>query len=184
MSEWLAFSAKSAIFSCIIGRTSHILIRWCWCPLCIAPPCLVRDTSPFDDFLFDSLEPWDVRAFSIRKTADLPLQLWVGTFPRFVAIRFLFSIWNPYINHFTNNFSIHSQPSYPQKVVLHSITARFSLRPSHFAISLSLFKQGSNPWSNIFKVSIMLTITPPVWFILHVYKYRWTISMIRLLSSQ
>ena len=50
----------------------------------------------------------------------------------------LFSIRNPYINCFTNHFSIQSLPSYPQKVVLHSITARFSLRPSHFAISLSL----------------------------------------------
>ena len=41
---------------------------------------------PSDGFLFDLLEPWDVRALSIRKTADLPLQLWVGTFSRFVAI--------------------------------------------------------------------------------------------------
>jgi hypothetical protein len=41
-------------------------------------------------FLFDLLEPWDVTALSIRKTADLPLQLWVGTFPRFVAIGFYF----------------------------------------------------------------------------------------------
>jgi hypothetical protein len=41
---------------------------------------------PSDGFLFDLLEPWDVRALSIRKTADLPLQLRVGTFPRFVAI--------------------------------------------------------------------------------------------------
>jgi hypothetical protein len=40
--------------------------------------------------LFDLLEPWDVRALSIRKTADLPLQLWIGTFPRFVAIGFYF----------------------------------------------------------------------------------------------
>jgi hypothetical protein len=40
--------------------------------------------------LFDLLEPWDVRALSIRKTADLPLQLWVGIFPRFVAIGFYF----------------------------------------------------------------------------------------------
>ena len=39
---------------------------------------------------FDLLEPWDVRELYIRKTADLPLQLWVGTFPRFVAIRFYF----------------------------------------------------------------------------------------------
>jgi hypothetical protein len=36
------------------------------------------------------LEPWDVRALSIRKTTDLPLQLWVGTFPCFVAIKFYF----------------------------------------------------------------------------------------------
>jgi hypothetical protein len=40
--------------------------------------------------LFDMLEPWDVRVLSIRKTADLPLQIRVGTFPRFVAIRFYF----------------------------------------------------------------------------------------------
>ena len=49
----------------------------------------------------------------------------------------LFSIRNPYINRFTNHFSIHSQPSCPQKVVLHSITARFCLGPYYFAIWLS-----------------------------------------------
>ena len=49
---------------------------------------------PSDGFLFNLLEPWDVRALSIRKIADLPLQLWVGTFPRFVAIGILFSIRN------------------------------------------------------------------------------------------
>jgi hypothetical protein len=32
----------------------------------------------------DLLDPWDVRELYIRKTADLPLQLWVGTFPRFI----------------------------------------------------------------------------------------------------
>ena len=47
----------------------------------------------------------------------------------------LFSTRNPYINCFTNNFSIHSYPSYPQKVALHSITARFTLRPYDFVIS-------------------------------------------------
>jgi hypothetical protein len=36
------------------------------------------------------LEPWDVRELYIRKTADLLLQLWVSTFPRFVAIGFYF----------------------------------------------------------------------------------------------
>ena len=60
----------------------------------------------------------------------------------FLGYRILFSIRNPYINRFTNHFSIHSQPSYPQKVVLHSITTRFCLRPYHFAIWLS--------FSNIF----------------------------------
>ena len=45
---------------------------------------------PSDCFLFDLLEPCDVRAIPIRKTADLPLQLRFGTFPRFVAIGFYF----------------------------------------------------------------------------------------------
>jgi hypothetical protein len=57
----------------------------------------------------------------------------------FCGYQILFSIRNPYINRFTNHFSIHSQPSYHQKVVLHSITARFCLRPYHFAIWHSLF---------------------------------------------
>jgi hypothetical protein len=48
----------------------------------------------------------------------------------FRGYRIVFSIRNPYINRFTNHFSIHSLPSYHQKVVLHSITARFCLRPS------------------------------------------------------
>ena len=46
----------------------------------------------------------------------------------FCGYRILFSIRNPYINRFTNHFSIRSWPSDPQKVVLHSITARFCLR--------------------------------------------------------
>ena len=45
---------------------------------------------PSDCFLFDMLEPWDVRALSVRKTADLPLESRVGTIPRFVAIGFYF----------------------------------------------------------------------------------------------
>ena len=51
----------------------------------------------------------------------------------FRSYQILFSIRNPYINRFTNHFSIHLQPSCPQKVVLHSITAQFCLRPYHFA---------------------------------------------------
>ena len=54
----------------------------------------------------------------------------------FRGYQILFSIRNPYINRFTNHFSIHSQPSYPQKVVLHPSTARFSHRPYHFAMSV------------------------------------------------
>jgi hypothetical protein len=46
----------------------------------------------------------------------------------FRGYRILFSIRNSYINRFTDHFSIHSYPSYPQKAVLHSITARFCLR--------------------------------------------------------
>ena len=53
----------------------------------------------------------------------------------FRGYRILFSIRNPYINCFTNNFSIHSYPCYPQKVALHSITARFTLRPYDFVIT-------------------------------------------------
>ena len=52
----------------------------------LSPRFLCRPTA----FFFDLLEPWDVRALSIRKTADLPLQVWVGTFPRFMAIGFYF----------------------------------------------------------------------------------------------
>jgi hypothetical protein len=69
-----------------------------------SPRFLCRPTA----FCSTLLEPWDVRVLSIRKTADLPLQLLVGTFPCFVAIGFLFFIRNPYINRFTNHFSIHS----------------------------------------------------------------------------
>ena len=54
----------------------------------------------------------------------------------FCGYRILFSFRNPYINRFINYFSIHSLPSYPQKVVLHSITARFCLRSYYSAIWL------------------------------------------------
>ena len=52
----------------------------------ISPRFLCRPTV----FCSTCWKPCDVRALSIRKTADLPLQLWVGTFPRFVAIGFYF----------------------------------------------------------------------------------------------
>jgi hypothetical protein len=43
-------------------------------------------------FSLDLLEPWDVRELYIRKTADLPMQLCLGTFPHFVAIGFYYTI--------------------------------------------------------------------------------------------
>jgi hypothetical protein len=51
---------------------------------------LVRDSSVVRRHYIFLLEPWDVRELCIRKTADLPLRLLVGSFPRFVAIRFYF----------------------------------------------------------------------------------------------
>ena len=51
---------------------------------------LVGDSSAIRRLFVRLAGVWDVRALSIRKTADLPLQLWVNTFPRFVAIRFYF----------------------------------------------------------------------------------------------
>ena len=51
---------------------------------------LVRDSSAVRRLFVQLAGVWDVRALSIRKTADLPLQLRVGTFPRFAAIGFYF----------------------------------------------------------------------------------------------
>ena len=51
---------------------------------------LVRDSSVVRRRYILLLEPSNVRAQYIRKTADLLLQLWVSTFPRFVAIGFYF----------------------------------------------------------------------------------------------
>ena len=73
----------------------------------------------------------------------------------FRGYQILFSIWNPYINRFTNHFYIHSQPSYPQKVVLHSITARFCLRSYHFTIWLSF--SNLQAWSH--NTNWMMTAT-------------------------
>jgi hypothetical protein len=51
---------------------------------------LVRDSSVVRRHYISLLEPSNVRVQYIRKTADLLHQLWVGTFPRFVAIGFYF----------------------------------------------------------------------------------------------
>ena len=56
----------------------------------LAMPFLVRDSSAVRRHYISLLELWNVRELYIRKTVDLPLRLWVGTFPRFVAIRFYF----------------------------------------------------------------------------------------------
>jgi hypothetical protein len=48
------------------------------------------------------------KEYSGFAAATLRRHISIGTFPHFVAIRFLFSIPNPYINRFTNHFSIHS----------------------------------------------------------------------------
>jgi hypothetical protein len=57
-----------------------------WTYLTMASPRFLCRLTAFMDLLL----PWDVRELYIRKTADLLLQLLVGTFPRFVAIRFYF----------------------------------------------------------------------------------------------
>jgi len=51
---------------------------------------VVRDSSAVRRHFLLLLELWDVRELYIRKTVDLPLQLLVSTFPRFVAIGFYF----------------------------------------------------------------------------------------------
>jgi hypothetical protein len=114
VSVWLLFDAKWAIMS----KTSSILMRWWRFPLCTRPmrfigfynarllkqQCTLTHYSDYKPTslcpstrflcrptaLYMFLEPLDVRAQCIRITADLLLQLWVGTFLRFVAIGFYF----------------------------------------------------------------------------------------------
>ena len=95
----------------------------------VSPRFLCRLTA-----LIKLLQPFNVRACYIRKPSNLPHQPQDRHISTFRGYRILFSIRNPYINRFTNHFSIHSKPSYPQKVVLHSITARFCLRSYYSAI--------------------------------------------------
>jgi hypothetical protein len=51
---------------------------------------IVRESSVVRRHYLFLLQPLDIRELYIRKTADLPLRLLVGTFPRFVAIGFYF----------------------------------------------------------------------------------------------
>jgi hypothetical protein len=79
-------------------KTYAVDLRWLLCEqvVCLiiekkgAYWSLVRDSSVVRRHYILLLEPSNVRAQYIRKTADLLLQLWVSTFPRFVAIRFYF----------------------------------------------------------------------------------------------
>jgi hypothetical protein len=83
---------RKEIWSCFIVIL-HITIKMRSSMMSMTPitMTLVRDSSAFQRLFFsDLLEPWDVRELYIRKTADLPLQLCVDTFPRFVAIGFYF----------------------------------------------------------------------------------------------
>ena len=82
--HWLAF------FAC--SRNKQFLERGEWSfifKLKISFK-LVRDSSVVRRHYIFLLEPLDVRELYIRKTADLPLRLLIGTFPRFVAIGFYF----------------------------------------------------------------------------------------------
>ena len=69
---------------------------------------LVRDSSAVRWHYYFLLEPWDVRELYIRKTARLASPTLGRHISTFRGYRILFSIRNPYINRFTNHFSIHS----------------------------------------------------------------------------
>ena len=69
---------------------------------------LVRDSSVVRRHCIFLLEPSNVRAQYIRNTADLPHQALGRHISTFRGYRMLLTIRNPYINRFTNHFSIHS----------------------------------------------------------------------------
>ena len=84
-------------------------------------PALLRDSSAVRRLIVD-LAGAEGRRSALRKencgfAAPTPGRH-ISTF---CGYQILFSIRNPYINRFTNHFSIHLLPSYPQKVVLHSM---------------------------------------------------------------
>jgi hypothetical protein len=109
--------------SCLILVRDSSAVRW------LLRTCCSRGTS-------------ESSTYGKQRIFPPTLSQHISTFRGYLI---LFSIRNPYINHFPNHFSIHSWPSYPQKVVLHSITARFSLGPYDFVIS--------NPFWNICHVT-------------------------------
>ena len=108
--------------------------------------CIVRDSSAVRRLFVRLVGAVGRQSALHTENSGFAAPTLVRHISTFRGYRILFSIQNPfYINRFTNHFSIHSQQnvlerkdsSYPQKVVLHSITARFCLRPYHFAIWLS-----------------------------------------------
>ena len=93
---------------------------------------VVRDSSAVRRHYF--FLQWDVGELCMRKAADLPSNSWSAHFHVSWLLDFVF-YHKPYMDRFTSHFSVHSWPSCPRRVVLHSITARFSLRPYDFVIS-------------------------------------------------
>ena len=69
---------------------------------------LVRDSSAVWLHYYFLLEPWDVRELYIQKTARFASPTLGRHISTFCGYQILFSIRNPYINRFTNHFSIHS----------------------------------------------------------------------------
>ena len=128
------------------SKSERFFYRTMW----ISPRFLCRLTA-----LIMLLLPFNDRACYIRKPSNLPHRSYDRHISTFRGYRFLFSIRNPYINRFTNYFSIHSKPSYPQKVVLHSITARFCLRSYYSAIWLPF--SNLQTWSR--DTNWMITVT-------------------------
>ena len=69
---------------------------------------VVGDSSVVRRHYILLLDPSNVRAQYIRKTADLPHPALGRHISTFRGYRILLTIRNPYINRFTNHFSIHS----------------------------------------------------------------------------
>jgi hypothetical protein len=90
---------------------------------------LVRDSS--DCFFSDLLEPWDVKSALHRENSGFA----AATLRRHTS-DFIFYPKPLYKSlHQSFFYSFIKKTPHPQKVVLHSITVRFSLRPYDFVIS-------------------------------------------------
>jgi hypothetical protein len=94
-------------------------VRWLWMNKLIFSTCWSRGTS-------------ESSTYENSGFAAATLRWHISTFR---AYRIVFSIRNPYINHFTNHFLFIHNHLTLRKWCLHSITAQFSLRPYDFVIS-------------------------------------------------